>query len=175
MQITDAQLIVLRNNIQSSVDPAVVAARGNGADIGRDDTTLAGLYNLPAAPDYYLRRTALSRHDILTATSDDGTTFAWAGAAYITRSQGERDAFREMFNSTGTVNPSLASIAAAFNDIFSGAGGAGNRAHILAMARRKASRVEALFAQGAGTKLAPSLIGYEGEITPSDLGRAFSL
>lgn len=166
--MTPAQLATLAAHIRANTDPAVVTALANGAD-----NELARLYNLPAVPAYYLKRTSLSRHEILTGTSDDGTTFAWAGGAYITRSQGERDAFREMFNSTGSVNPSLPSITAAFNDIFSGSGGAGNRAHIVAMSRRTANVVEkALAVSGAGTKAAPAVAGYEGEITSDDVASA---
>jgi len=86
------------------------------------------------------------------------------GGANITRSQGERDAFREIFNSTGTVNPSLASIKAAFADIFSGTGGAVNRTHITAMSKRKANRLEKIFATGTGTLASPGTLVVEGDV-----------
>lgn len=168
MSLTSDQLATLAAHIRANTNPAVVQALANGAD-----NAIASLYNLPAAPAFYVKRTTLSRHEILTGTSDDGTTFAWAGGAYITRSQGERDAFREMFNSTGTVNPSLPSITAAFNDIFSGAGGAGNRTHIVAMSRRTANVVEkALVVSGLGTKADPAVAGFEGSITADDVAAA---
>lgn len=113
---------------------------------------------------FIVTKTALSRHDILTGTSDEGTTFTWTGGAYITRSQGERDAFREIFNSTGTVNPTLPSIQAAFADIFSGTGGAVNRTHITAMSKRKATRLEKIFATGTGTLASPGTLVVEGGV-----------
>ncbi len=113
---------------------------------------------------FIVTKTALSRHDILTGKSDEGTTFTWTGGAYITRSQGERDAFREIFNSTGSVNPSIGSIQAAFADIFSGAGGATHRAHISAMSKRKANRLEKIFATGTGTLASPGTLVVEGEV-----------
>lgn len=113
---------------------------------------------------FIVTKTALSRHDILTGTSDEGTTFTWTGGAYITRAPGERDAFREIFNSTGFVNPSLASIKAAFADIFSGAGGATNRTHISAMSKRKANNLEKIFATGTGTLASPGTLVVEGEV-----------
>ena len=113
---------------------------------------------------FIVTKTSLSRHEILTGISDEGTTFTWTGGAYITRSQGERDAFREIFNSTGTVNPSLASIQAAFADIFSGTGGAVNRTHITAMSKRRANRLEKIFATGTGTLASPGTLVVEGDV-----------
>ena len=161
------QLVTLKAAILAELNPAFIAMR-----IANNEQGMSDWYNLPAVPDYYVERSTLSRHDILTGTSDDGTTFTWAGLAYIGRAQGERDAFREMFNSTGTVIPSLASIKAAFADIFSGAGGAGNRAHITALSRRAARRIERLFAAGLGTKAAPSVLGFEGTITAQNVSDA---
>lgn len=169
--MTPSQLADLKTAILSETDSEFVGYRNNG-----QTPLMAAWFNAPLAPTYYVKRTSLSRHDILTATSDDGTTFSWAGGAYITRSQGERDAFREMFNSTGTVNPSLATIQAAFADIFSGAGGAGNRAHITAMSRRPCTRAERLYvAGGDGSKANPAKMGFEGAITDSDISAALSL
>lgn len=157
--MTPAQLQTLRDHINAT--PALLALYNAG-----DRAGLADAYNAEASPAWYGKKTALSRHDIITGASDDGTTFTWAGAAYIGRTQGERDAFREMFNSTGTVNPSLPSIAAAFSDIFSGAGGQTNREHINAMGRRKLNRVEKLFSTGLGTKANPATVTFEGSVTP---------
>lgn len=149
-----AQILTLRAAIASKVDAELVALREALPAPGLTEQ-IANWYNLTLSPAFYVWKASLSRHDILTATSDDGTTFAWAGAAYIGRTQGERDAFREMFNSTGSVNPALPSIQAAFNDIFSGTGGAGNRAHITAMSRRPVTRLERLFSSGTGSKVSP--------------------
>ncbi len=168
--LTDPQIVTLKAAINAETDPTFVSLREQGA-VG----AMTDWLNQAAVPAYYVKRTALSRHEILTVTSDDGTTFSWAAAAYITRSQGERDAFREMFNSTGTVNPSLPTIVAAFADIFSGAGGLSNRTHITAMSRRSATRAEKLFAVGAGTKLGPSVMVFEGTLNPSDVIKAVNL
>lgn len=167
--MTPEQLTTLKTAILAETDVAFVAARTAGAT-----QAMADFFNADAAPAFYAWRRSLSRHEILTGTSDDGTTFAWAAGAYITRSQGERDAFREMFNSTGSVNPSLTSIQAAFSDIFSGTGGAGNRAHITAMSRRPVTKVERLFATGTGSKAAPGTAGFEGEIRSDDISLALS-
>lgn len=167
----DASLYpALKAAILAETNPTFVALRQAGST-----GLMAEWLNAATSPAYYVKRTSLSRHEILTATSDDSTNFSWAAGAYITRSQGERDAFREMFNSTGTVNPALPTIQAAFNDIFSGAGGLGNRTHIAAMSRRIASRGERIFATGAGTKAAPSVAGFEGQVTDNDVIQAVNL
>lgn len=161
--MTPAQIATLRTVVMA--EPGLAAARQAG-----NDAAIAAWCNALASPAFVVYKSVLSRHDIITGTSTTGTTFAWAGAAYITRSQGERDAFREMFNSTGTVVPSLSSIQGAFADIFSGAGGAGNRAHIDAMSRRSATRAEKALSTGTGTTLAPAILGYETEITVEEAG-----
>lgn len=148
-----SQLQVLKAALTAETNSEIVALKA-----ARNTEGIAIWYNQTTNPEFYVWRKSLSRHSILTETSDEGTTFAWAAGAYITRNQGERDAFREMFNSTGNVDPSLASIKAAFADIFSGTGGAGNRTHINAMSRRAVTRGERLFATGAGTKIAPGTI-----------------
>ena len=170
MPLTTQQIQTLKAAILAETDPTFVEYRANG-----QTPLMAQWLNSEASPAYYVKRTSLSRHDILTGTSDESTTFTWAGGAYITRSQGERDAFREMFNSTGTVNPSLPSIVAAFNDIFSGAGGVGNRAHIAAMSRRPATRFEKLYASGAGSKASPSTLVVDQPVTDQDIGAALNL
>lgn len=160
--LTPAQLVVLKAFI--GTNPAWVALPLSNAS----GQVIADELNALAAPAFVVERTVLSKHEILTGTSSTGTTFAWAAGAYITRSQGERDAFREMFNSTGTVNPSLPSIKAAFADIFSGAGGLPNRSHITALSKRRASVVEKLFATGVGSDASPATLVYEG-VLPGDM------
>jgi hypothetical protein len=134
--------------------------------------TLASILNGTAAPDFIVNKTTLSRHDILTGTSLAATTFTWTGGAYITRSQGEREAFREIFNSTGTVDPRLPSIVAAFADIFSGPGGLTNRTHIAEMSKRKATFAEKILATGTGTLVAPANMSFEGKLTSTDVASA---
>jgi hypothetical protein len=162
--MTPEQLMALKAAVLAETDAAFVSARESG-----NNTSMAQFYSTSAAPTFYVWRKVLSRHEILTGTSDDNTTFAWAAGAYITRSQGERDAFREMFNSTGFVDPSLPSIQAAFSDIFSGAGGAGNRTHINAMSRREVNKGERLFATGTGSKASPGTSGYDGKLSSEDI------
>lgn len=171
--MTPQQLAALKTHILASPDLAPISS-GPGTDYGQ----IAALLNTAASPDFWVYRLTLTRHDLLTATSQDGTTFTWGGSTggYINRSQGERDAFREMFNSTGSVNPALANIKAAFDDIFSGAGAGAvaNRAHIAAMSRRKATRAEKVLGTGTGSTGSPGVAVFEGDVQISDVNQAMA-
>ena len=166
--MTDAQLQTLKAAILS--DQTLVPMTSGPTT---DFNGLVTAMGQDASPNFWVLKTSLSRHDLLTGAGPDGTTFVWGGSTggYTNRSQGERDAFREMFNSTGVVNPSQANIQAAFADIFSGsgAGAVANRAHIAAMSRRKANRTERVFATGVGSTAAPGTLVVEGNITLGDV------
>lgn len=164
MALSPQQLATLKAAILAESDPAFVAARNEG-----NNTVMAEFFNATASPLFYVYKDSLSRHAILAETSDDGTVFGWTGNLYISRAQGERDAFREMFNSTGAVDPSLATIRAAFNDIFSGAGGLPNRTHIEAMSRRTVNKFERLFVTGTGSKVDPGKAIVVGNCTRDDI------
>ena len=171
MPLTAAQKVTLKADILA--DPTLSAFPNN------DDGAfaIADAYNALASPDYWVWRTSVPKNEFTQNAGPDGTTFTWTGNGFITRSQGERDAWRELFNASGAVNASLANVRQAFQDIFSGAQAeaVNNRAHIAAVARRKASRVEKLFATGTGSTGSPALMGFEGTITFQDVSSARNL
>lgn len=166
--LTAAQLILLKNDILA--DPVLVA-KPNTND---GNSEIAAAYGVVAVPDFWVWRTRVAREELVNSVGPDGTTFSWTGAGYITRSQGERDAFREMFGAQGVVNPSLANVRAAFVDIFSGgtAPAPANRTHLAAVSRRLALRVEMVLASGAGSTASPAVMGYEGTINYDDVAAA---
>lgn len=145
------------------------------ADVAANTATidLAAWYNGLFSPDFWVWR----KDELTNSTSIDGTTFSWVGTGFITRSQGERDAWREMFNGTNSVNPSLAQVRTAFGDIFSGATAPApaNRTHLLTVARRKATRAEKLFATGTGSTASPATMAAEGAISGADVTNARNL
>lgn len=169
--LTPAQLATLKADIEA--DPAFASVPNN--DDGH--FLIADAYNLTASPDFWVWRTKVTKNEYVQSTSVDGTTFNWTGAGFITRSQGERDAWREMFNGTETANPSLANVRQAFTDIFSGgtAPAPANRTHLTTVSRRKALRIEKLFATGTGSTASPGLMTYEGTITYQDVAAARNL
>lgn len=165
--LTPAQLSALKAAIQA--DP-VLNAQPNNSD---GAIAIAEALNLAAAPDFWVWRTAVSKTELTNTTGPDGTTFTWVGAGFITRSAGEQAAWRELFNGSNSVNPSLANVRQAFADIFSGTGNAqANRTHLLAVARRKATRAEKLFATGTGSTASPATMVFEGNLNTQDVETA---
>ena len=158
-----------------------------------NDAQAAAALNGPASTDTWCWRTTVGRHEVTDRPSLDtnGTTptaFVWGGATggYINRSQGERDAWRELFNATDLCQPSLANVRTAFADIFSGAGAGAqaNRAHLWGISQRLMSLGEQLLAVptvggptqtgNRGTKTNPDTLGYEGPFVPDDITNAYN-
>ena len=171
MALTTAQLATLKAAIAADSELAAIPNNPDGA------FAIALLLNATPVPDYWVWRSKVTQAECVSTTSPDGTTFSWS--VYIGRSQGERDAWREMFADTGSVNPSNANVRSAFADIFSGAGGATQRAHLLSIGRRKATRGEKIFAAATvggsgqrGSSANPDTMGFEGSLTYNDVDTA---
>lgn len=168
--LTQAQRDVLRAAVLA--DPTIGGLDYVGT--ADNDQTAADWLNAIASPDFILWKQAVTRHEIQVDTSEQGTTFTWGGTAggYINRSQGERDAWKELFNQTGSVDPSMPNVQTAFADIFSGtgAGAVNNRAHIANMCRRRASRAEKLLAVGTGSVASPAKATSQGQVTVLEAG-----
>lgn len=171
MQLTDAQLLTIRADITNSTDPAVIAARGNGAEIGRDDTTLAVIYSAPSSPAFTVWRTKITREEI---QSDPGFNFT----VVDNLSTGSKYRIWDwMFdNADKTIDSSKQNIRDGIAATWVGnAALLAVQAVVLAVCKRNVNRVERLFATGIGTTQAPGFLVYEGDITINDLGRAFAL
>lgn len=168
MQLTTAQKQALKADIIAASDPECQALEANPTN---SDLAFAvkDLYNLTASPDYWVWKTSLTKHDAVSQTSVDSTTFSFT--QLISRTVQEQFGWQELWNSTLSCNPSLPNVRQGFADVFSGAqaGPVAQRTHLLAMARRKASRVEKLLAIGAGTTASPSTMGYEGPLSFQDV------
>lgn len=135
---------------------------------------IAAQLNLAASPSFWVWRTSVTKDELVNSTSVDGTTFSWIGTGFITRAQGERDAWRELFSADGRVNPSLAQVRQAFTDIFSGATSPApaNRTHLATVGRRPASAFEKVFATGTGSTASPALMVLEGPVGLQDVALA---
>ena len=131
------------------------------------DRQIALALNATASPDYWVWRTSISEADATNVSSVDATNFGWT--EFISRNQGERDCWRQLFGVTGTVNASNPNVRQAFADIFSGPSGAANRTHLLAIARRKATLGEKILATGTGSTASPATMGKEGELSAQDV------
>lgn len=162
------------NNSQYQVLKTAILSDPTLADAvaAADDEAIADAMNSTASPDYWVWRTRLTRHDMESSTSVDNTV--WSFTAFIARSQGERDCWREML-ADGWVNPSLVNVRQGVADIFSGAANSApqQRAHLLAVSRRKASRLEKLFATGGdGTTNNISTMTVEGPLSYAEVSIA---
>lgn len=169
--LTPAQLATLKTNI--SADGALNALP-NTPDAA---VQISDAYNAAASPDFWVWRTRVHKSEYTNQTSVDGTTFSYVGTGFITRSVGERDAWREMFDSHGYINPALPQVRQAFTDIFSGgtAPAPANRTHLSTTSRRKATRLERVFATGTGSTGSPGVLVVEGEIGYEEIQAARSL
>lgn len=163
MPLTSGQKTTLKAAI---VADATLNAIPNTADGAFE---VANQLDQLATPDYWVWRSAVSEAEIVSQASIDGTIWSWT--AYIARSEPERDAWKRMFNSVYSCNPSLANVRQAFADIFSGNtnNAPTQRTHLLAVGRRKATRVEKILASGSGTTASPSLMGFEGKLSYQDV------
>ncbi len=165
--LTTAQLTILKADILADPGLASQPQNSDGA------FAIAAAYNLLAVPDYWVWRTSIPQSEIVGVMSIDGTVWSWS--AYISRSQGERDGWREMFADTGAINPSLANVRQGLADIFSGPSGVAQRAHLVAIGRRLATRAEKLFATGTGTTATPATMSVEGTLSYQDVLAARAL
>lgn len=155
-----AQLALIKAAILAETDPTLVQLRTDGAT-----GAVADWYNLDSAFIVWKTKVALS------AVGDNfvGTEVASLTTANATRLQLIAD-----YSQAG-VNPSLADRRQMFDDVFSGAGGAGTRVKLLALWKRPARRIEKVFATGTGTTLAPGDLVYEGTISVQDVIEAVNL
>jgi hypothetical protein len=186
--LTPAQLQTLKTSVASASD-VVTAAGGPActnyvgqainalANATDPNACVAAMYNLAASPDFWVWRTSVTKDELVGSVSVDGTTFSWTGTGYITRSQGERDAFNTMFSSAGIVNPSLSNVRQAWTDIFSGATAPApaNRTHLSTVSRRKAIRFERLYATGTGSTASPGTMVIEGQVSGQTIETARNL
>lgn len=169
--LTLSQFTTLKNDILADPVLSTFPHNSDGA------FAVADLYALNAVPDFWVWRTDVTKEELTNSTSVDGTTFSWTGAGFIARSQGERDAWRELFNIKGMVNAALPQVRNAFLDIFSGATAPApaNRAHLATIARRMANRAEKLFATGAGSTASPATMSFEGRLSYQEVLTAMEL
>lgn len=120
---------------------------------------IAVAYNLTASPQFVVWKSDLP-------TKDCKIAMVWT--EYIGRSASERDAWQFML-SNGTINAGDVNVRQGIQDIFSGPNGAGTRAALVAIAKRDATRAEALFATGTGSDGSPGTLTFEGNLSFSDV------
>lgn len=167
MSLTTAQKAAVKADILASPDLNALPNTTDGA------YAIADLYNIIAAPDFFVWKTRLHEQDITSLTSGEATVWSWP--AFIARSAAEQAGWSRMFNGTYSINPSLVQVRNGIADIFSGGTGAAQRTHLLAIAKEKATRIEKLLSDvsgGAGTVAAPATRSLVGNISYQDVHTA---
>lgn len=102
-------------------------------------------------------------------TADAKKAMVWT--EFISRSAGERDAWQFML-SNGIINAADPNVRQGIQDIFSGPNGAQSRGNLVAIAKRMATRAEAVLATGTGTDVAPGTLTFEGTLSFQDVEAA---
>jgi len=163
---TAAQIATIKADILANSDLNTLPAGPDGA------FAVAALYNAPASPAFTVWKSSVTEADIVSKTSDEGTTWSWP--AMIARTVGEQFGWSRMVGVMGIINPSLPQVRQAIQDIFSNGptGAAAQRTHLAAMGKRSATRLEKLLATGTGSTAVPATMGYEGAISYTDIQTA---
>lgn len=167
MSLTRNQLVTLREDILGSTDPAVIAALGGGA-VGRDDTTLAAIYNAASVPAFWVWRTRVPLDEI----TQNG--FDWVRVDNL--SVGRARIWEWLFaNQDRSINPSKANVRAGIAECWKGtAADVAVQTAVLGHCRRQATRAERLFATGTGSTEVPGDAVFSGSVAIDDIGRAMN-
>lgn len=164
--LTDAQYATLKNDIL-----VIHQAEFAQAVQGRDYQVIADAYNLLVAPPAWVWKTSLAAKTVYEETDPDGGVWDWA--THMAQTVAERGAWDTMFFSP-PINPSLPQTRGAFTKIYSGntSQQTAQKAHLLAISRRQARRIELLLrvpTLGDGATATPATMGYEGVIVYNDV------
>lgn len=178
MPLSPAQLATLKTNIlantgvfasgpfagQTVAQVAVTNPRPSEANI-----QIAAWYNATAAPAFVLWRKAVTLSDV-------GDAIVATELAGLTSLNVQRLQVIAQYT-VGQFDFTKSDRRAAFDDIFSGAGGAGTRATLLALWKRNATAFEKVFAVGTGTDLSPAVSAFADGATVSsqDVDSALNL
>lgn len=161
MALSPAQLQTLKTSVLA--DP-VLAAKPNNDD---GNAAVAAAYNLAAVPDFWVYKTSVPLADIGDAIVS--TELAGLTQVNLTRLQAIAT-----YGPAG-INASKSDRRAAFDDIFSGAGGTATRPALAVLWRRLATRAEKLFATGTGSTGSPATLVFEGAVSAQDVNTARNL
>ena len=158
MALTTEQLHVFRAALLAETDPDLVFRRDNG-QAGR----VAEWYNQVGANAPIVWKTSLQLEEI---TSNG---FDWVRVDNL--SVGKARIWEWMFgNEQKSINPSKPNIRAGIAEVWKGtAADLAVQATVLNHCKRGTSRIEALFAVGTGTAVAPATMGFEGLLTEMDI------
>ena len=151
MALTPQQLATLKADVLANGDTAALYNDGNLSG-------LADLYNADASPDYIVWRSKVTQDEIML------NGFDWTRVDNL--NAGPARVWEWMFsNQSRSIDPSKPNVRAGIDAVWKGtAADLAVRAAVYVHCKRKARRLEKLFATGAGTDANPSVMVYEGEV-----------
>lgn len=169
--LTNAQLATLKAAIAADSNLNQYPNNGDG------NAEIQAKLNVVASPDRFIWRSSITRSQIYHSTSAEGTSWNWN--TYKAQSVPEQNAWTQMFMGD-SVDPSLDNLRAGVAAIFSGSAAQNaQRDHVYAVAKRKATRGEALFVTGTGSQAVPGKLGVgtlgeyiEGLLSTDEIERA---
>lgn len=155
--MTPEQLSALRTAVLADSTLSVV---------GRNDTELARLLNLPTT--FICWRTLVSQDEIMQ------NGFDWVRVDNL--SVGKARIWEWLFdNQQQSINPSKANVRAGIDECWKGtAADLAVRAAVYTHCKRAATRAESILASGTGTDATPGLFGFEGQLSVNDIGQMWN-
>lgn len=162
--LTDAQLVVFKAALLAEVNPELVSYRENG-----QTPLIAAWYNQEKTPAVVVWKTSVTQDEVMQ------NGFDWVQVDNLTG--GGARIWEWLFNnSTRSINPSKLNVRAGIDECWKGtAAKVAVRDAVYIHCKRNVTRGEALYTQGTGTTLSPSIMGFEGQITEYDVTRALAL
>lgn len=152
---------------QLSTLRAAVLADQELSAVGRNDTELARLLNLPTA--FIVWRTRVSQDEIMQ------NGFDWVRVDNL--SAGKARIWEWMFqNPERAINPSKANVRAGIDEAWKGtAADLAVRAAVYTHCKRAATRAEQILGSGTGTDATPGVLGFDGAVSINDIGAMWNL
>lgn len=137
------------------------------AAVGRNDTELARLLNLPTS--FVVWRTQVSQDEIMQ------NGFDWVRVDNL--SIGKARIWEWLFdNAQRSINPSKTNVRAGIDEAWKGtAADLAVRAAIYTHCKRFATRAEQILGSGTGTDATPGAMEFEGQISINDIGEMWNL
>lgn len=167
--MTPQQLTTLKAAILADTAPAVVTARTD-----RNDPEVARLYNLPAAPDYFIWRDSVTWDEIMQ------NGFDWVLVDNL--AAGKARIWEWLFRNTQTaMNATKANIRAGVAECWKGSAPMNDqRGVVFGHCQKRATKCEKVFATGAGTSTTVDGVGpadgtFFGDISGNDVSAALNL
>ena len=155
--LTTEQQAILKTDVEADLVLMALPHNSDGA------FAIAAAYQELASPDFIVWKSSVTQDEIMQ------NGFDWTQVDGLT--VGKARIWEWMFDNQGaTINPSKANVRAGIEEAWKGtAAMLAVRAAVYVHCKRKANRLEKLFATGTGTDASPATMTLEGSIQYNDV------